>query len=642
MRRMLSQISYRGPDECAGAVGDGFALGVARLKIVDLITGSQPAVSEDGKVIVVFNGEIFNYRELRKSLEEKKYEFRTNSEVEVLLKLYLDAGISMVEKLNGQFAIAIRDSRDGTLHLLRDPFGIRPIFWWGNGHTIVFGSETKAISAFPGVLLSLDRKALVQTMRFWTVTGSRSAFSEISQVPPGHVLSWQPGNTKLSRYWHWPFSESVARLELDSDEEYFEAFRDAFGEAVRRQTLADVEVGSYISGGIDSTVIVHHLCQAPSCTNLSTFSLAFDDPEFDESAAQKTVADHYRSNHHSVRIGAADIANGISTSVRHAEAPFFRSAPVPMNLLSRRVREAGLKVVMTGEGADEVLLGYDLFRETAIRQFWARNPDSKCRGHLFRRLYDYLPRYKNRRYINLLLDFYRPTLGNVDDPHYAMAVRWKNGQALEPCFSKDLFELANRYDPVAELNEWLPDGFADADAIGRGQATEIMTLLSNYLLSSQGDRMALANGVETRYPYLDLEFVRFAARLPRNLKLRGLKDKFILRNAYAGAIPDSTRNRLKFAYQAPDKQAFFKAGKLDESVADILSADRIRSDGLFDPGAVETYCMSPPVRESGRQGIRANMLFMLVLTSTLLIEHFIRSPAPIITSAALRCQLMTV
>lgn len=642
LRLMLSQISYRGPDECTGAIGDGFGLGVARLTIVDLITGSQPAVSEDGKVIVVFNGEIFNFRELRASLIAKNYKFRTNSEVEVLLKLYLDSGISMVGKLNGQFAIAIRDSRDGTLHLLRDPFGIRPIFWWENGQTIVFGSETKAIFAFPGVSLSLDRKALLQTMRFWTVAGSRSAFSEIRQVPPGHALSWRNGKTKLSRYWYWPFSETVSPLKLDSDEEYFEAFRAAFGEAVERQTFADVEVGSYVSGGIDSTVIIHHLCQIPNRANVSTFSLSFDDPAFDESDAQKFVVDHYRTTHSMVRISAADIANGISASVRHAETPFFRSAPVPMNLLSKRVREAGIKVVMTGEGADEILLGYDLFRETAIRRFWARNPDSKCRGHLLRRLYGYLPQYRNPRYINLLLDFYRPTLKDVDDSHYAMAVRWNNGRALELSLSEELSDLADRYDPVADLNDWLPKGFANADAIERGQAVEVMTLLSNYLLSSQGDRMALANSVETRYPYLDLEFVQFAARLPRNLKLRGLKDKFILRNAYAGAIPDAIRIRQKFAYQAPDKQAFFNAGKVDEAVADILSKDRIRDDGLFDPEAVAKYCLSPPLRESGRQGIRANMLFMLVLTTTLLTEHFIRSRAPKTIPLTFRCHLITV
>ena len=189
---------------------------------------------------------------------------------------------------------------------------------------------------------------------------------------------------------------------------------------------------------------------------------------------------------------------------------------------------------MSGEGADEILLGYDLFREAKIRRFWARDPNSRCRGQLMRRLYDYLPQYKNPRYFNLMLDFYRPTLMQVDDPHYAMAVRWTNGKALEPCLSPDLQDTAairrpdRRARPLAAAAT-----IDDADDVERAQAIEAMTLLGNYLLSSQGDRMALANSVETRYPYLDLEFVRFAARLPRRIKLRGLKDKFVLREAYA-------------------------------------------------------------------------------------------------------------
>jgi asparagine synthase (glutamine-hydrolysing) len=296
-----------------------------------------------------------------------------------------------------------------------------------------------------------------------------------------------------------------------------------------------------------------------------------------------------------------------------------------MYRLSKEVRAAGLKVVMSGEGADEILLGYDLFREAKIRRFWARQPESRCRGQLLRRLYDYLPQFKNPRYFNLMLDFYRPTLMQVDDPHYAMAVRWSNGKALESCFSKDVQDISGAYDPTVDLDEWLPNGYGEADDLERAQAIEAMTLLGNYLLSSQGDRMALANSVETRYPYLDLDFVRFAARLPRELKLRGLKDKFILRQTYAGEIPEAVRNRKKFAYQAPEKKSFFADGTLVDWAADLLSRERIAGDGIFDPTYVEQYCLAPPVRDAGRQGFRNNMLFMIVLSTTLLIDRFVRA-----------------
>jgi asparagine synthase (glutamine-hydrolysing) len=641
LRAMLGQITYRGPDECTGSTGDGFAIGAARLSIVDLVTGTQPAISDDGRIFVVFNGEIFNYLELRSALSQRGCTFRSNSEVEVLLRLYQEHGVDMVRMLNGQFAVAIWDGARDVLHLLRDPFGIRPLFWWSDGRSAIFASEIKALLANDQVQVAIDARALVETVRYWTVVGDRTMFANIKQVPAGHTLSWKNGAARLERYWDWPFSHTVEPLRLGSDQDYFDAFRDSFAAAVRRQTMADVEVGAYVSGGIDSSAVVHHLAAASGERGLSTFSVGFDDAAFDESAAQLEVVRHYRTRHHEVRVGARDIADNFPTAVQHAETALFRSAPVPMYLLSRETHAAGLKVVMSGEGADEILLGYDLFREVKVRRFWARNPQSKWRGHLLRRLYDYLPQYKNPRHFNLLLDFYRPTLTQVEDPYYAMAVRWANSKALEACFSREVQALAAAYGP-AELAAWLPDGYADADDVERAQSIEVITLLSNYLLSSQGDRMSLANSVEGRYPFLDLEFVRFAARLPRRLKLRGLKDKFILRESYRGRIPESARTRKKFAYQAPDKQAFFHDGAPATWVADLLTPERIAEDGIFDPQFVTQYCLTPPPRDSGRQGFRNNLLFMVVLSTTLLIEQFVRQrPAGAATAPAPCLDVMT-
>jgi asparagine synthase (glutamine-hydrolysing) len=622
---MLAQVAYRGPDECTGAVGEGFAIGTTRLSIVDLVTGTQPAISDDAKTFVVFNGEIFNYRTLRASLVAKGHSFRSNSEVEVLLHLYQEYGPAMARMLNGQFAVAIWDARDESVHLFRDPFGIRPLFWWSDGRSVSFASEIKSLLANREVSVTFDPRALIQTLRFWTVVGDQTMFCGIKQVPPGHILSWRRGKVTLERYWDWPFSTCVEPLRLDSDAEYYEAFRDALAQSVKRQTMADVEVGAYISGGIDSTVIVRHLDELNRKRPLSTFSVAFDDPDYDESAAQAAVVQHYRTDHRVARVSVGDIAEDFSTAVIHAETALFRSAPVPMYRLSKEVHAAGIKVVMSGEGADEILLGYDLFREAKIRRFWARQPASRCRGQLLRRLYDYLPQYKNPRYFNLMLDFYRPTLAQTGDPHYAMAVRWSSGRALESCFSRDLRDIAGAYNPVAELEPWLPAHYAQVGDVERAQAIEAMTLLGNYLLSSQGDRMALANSVETRYPYLDLDFVRFAARLPHGLKLRGLKDKFILRQTYAGDIPEAVRNRKKFAYHAPEKKSFFPGGTLVEWAADMLSRERIARDGLFDPTYVEQYCLTPPAREAGRQSFRNNMLFMIVLSTTTLMDRFVRS-----------------
>ena len=344
LQAMLDRIDYRGPDECTGAVGDGFAIGTARLSIVDLVTGTQPAMSEDGRIFVVFNGEIFNYRDLRASLAAKGHVFRSNSEVEVLLRLYQEHGTAMARMLNGQFAIAIWDAGARALHLMRDPFGIRPLYWWSEGRSIMFASEIKALLANREVPAAFDPDGLLQTLRFWTVVGEQTMFRGIRQVPPGHVFSWREGKTSLERYWEWPFSGSVEPLRLNSDAEYFEAFRDALAQAVKRQTMADVEVGAYISGGIDSTVIVHNLRALDGDQGLSTFSVAFDDPDYDESGAQQAVVDHYRTQppHRPDRFGGhrRRFLNG-GRSCRDRPVPLGARADVPAVAEGPRGRHQG-------------------------------------------------------------------------------------------------------------------------------------------------------------------------------------------------------------------------------------------------------------------------------------------------------------
>ena len=341
---MLGQIAYRGPDECTGAVGDGFAIGTARLSIVDLVTGTQPAISDDGKTFVVFNGEIFNYRDLRASLAAKGHTFRSNSEVEVLLHLYQEHGPAMARMLNGQFAVAIWDAGAGSVHLFRDPFGIRPLFWWSNGRSINLRLRSQSAARQSRSLRDLDLRALIQTLRFWTVVGERTMFGEIKQVPPGHMLSWRRGKACLERYWDWPFSSSVEPLRLNSDAEYCEAFHDAFAQSVKRQTMADVEVGAYISGGINSSVIVRHLDELNGKRSLSTFSVAFDDPDYDESDAQQAVVQHYRTHHRVARIGISDIAEDFPNAVcscRNGVVPLRPGADVSLVERGARSRHQG-------------------------------------------------------------------------------------------------------------------------------------------------------------------------------------------------------------------------------------------------------------------------------------------------------------
>src|SRR5262245_5800395 len=627
LTRMLSTIRYRGPDDVAGFCQDQYGIGMVRLSIVDLAGGLQPALTPDRQIALVFNGEIFNYRDLRRELAEKGETFTTNSEVEVLLKLYRRDGLAMASRLNGQFAIAILDLRDKRLALIRDPFGIRPLFWTRVDGGLVFASEIKALAAHPMVDLRLDPVALLQTLRFWTVVGDRSAFEGIRQVPAGHYLTFDAqGDARLERYWTWPFPQTSSELRLSRDDEYFEAFREQLDACIKRQSMADVEVGSYLSGGIDSTVLAVRAAHQMT-DRLKTYSVTFADQGYDESPAQREIVSHYKFQHAAIQVADADIARVFPKVVYHAEAPLFRTAPAPLYLLSERVRQDGIKVVFTGEGADEVLLGYDLFREVAIRRFWERQPDSRCRPQLFRRLYHYLPQFRNARYAGLVTDMYKAHLVAPDDPHYAMRIRWANGKAMEGCLSKDVQQRYHDYDPVADLARWLPPGYWDASDIQKAQQIEVALLLGNYLLSSQGDRMSMSHSVEGRYPYLDLEFVKFAASLPQNVKLRSLRDKYVLRNAFDGEIPDAIRTRPKVAYQAPEMKAFFCDENTANATADVLSADRVRELGLFDPAFVSYLSTKARSRQFDRLGFRDNMCFVVIVSTLLLHDLLVKGRA---------------
>jgi len=643
---MLEQIRHRGPDCFGGFIYQGVALGSARLSIVDIEGGKQPAVNDARSVAVVFNGEIVNYLQLRAELMAQGVQFRTNSEVETLLYLYLRDGPALFSRLNGQFSVAIWDGRDGGKIVLgRDRFGIRPLFWRPEKDGgLTFGSEIKALAARGDGALSLNKKALAQTFRFWTVVGDTSPFEGIYQLPPGCTLT-QEGRQKprVNRYWSQHFSLPSEDGPNVSEEDYFAQFREQFDAAISRQSMADVTVGSYLSGGIDSSIIAIRLQKMIGQEHLRTYSIAFEDKEFDESDAQNAVAKEFGFNHNTVKISSSDIGANFPQVVWQAEAPLFRTASVPLFLLSRRVHQDGIKVVMTGEGADEMLLGYDLFRETAIRRFWGRQPDSKWRGQLFRKVYHYLPQFRNPRYANMMLDFYRPFLKDEhNDPHYPMAVRWANGQALDVYLSAEYKEELKCYNPIEDLDAWLFDGYTQGDDIERAQSIEVQSLLANYLLSSQGDRMSMGHAVEGRYPYLDNEFTEFAAGLPRNLKLRGLKDKFILRNAFGNEIPEIVRNRPKVAYQAPDMKGFFIDGKLPAYADELLSPERVREVGLFDPHHVTRLVEKGRTFNLDRVGFRDNMAFVLILSTMLLDDIFVRKNMSFVSDVSNKPKLCLV
>jgi len=616
LERMIGQVQHRGPDGYGYLVDGPAALAHARLSIIDLSTGDQPIANEDRSVWVVFNGEIFNYVELRAELQRRGHRFATQSDTETLVHAYEEYGDDFVDHLNGQFAIALWDARRQRLLLARDRLGIRPLVWCEDGGRLLFASEVKSLRPVLTHALAIDPQGLGQVFTFWSTVGERTVFAGIRNLPPGHRLVVEGGRVRISRYWQWQPPAGPTPMTLD---EAAEELRHRLIEAVRLQLRADVPVGAYLSGGLDSSGIVA-LIRNFTSTPVRTFSVAFDDPEFDEREHQQAMVRHLGTEHSTIVCRRADIAEQFPRLVRHAETPVLRTAPVPLMLLSGLVRDSGFKVVLTGEGADEVFGGYDLFKEAKVRRFWARQPQSTARPALLTRLYPYL-RHSPVGRAGMAASFYGQRLQDTADPFYAHRPRWATTARTWNLLSPGVRSALHAVD--GDLQAELPAGFGDWSPLLRDQYVESQTLLAGYLLSSQGDRVAMANSIEGRFPFLDHTVVEFANTLPDRFKLRGLTEKAVLRRALAPLLPHAVATRTKQPYRAPDSQSFFDdQGRAPDYVEALLDPARVTSSGLFDPQAVAR--LSAKCRTGKAIGFSDNMAFVGILSTLLLEEAMVR------------------
>ena len=626
IRKMLSQLHHRGPDERGYYLGPDVALGNTRLSIVDLAGGTQPIENESRRLVIVMNGEIYNHLELAEELKAKGHRFRTRCDTEVALHLYEEYGREFVHKLNGQFAIAIWEKDERRLFLVRDRPGIRPLFFFCDGKKLVFGSEIKAIFADRSIQRELDPRGIDQIFTFWTSIGETSSFKGIRQVQPGCWVEFKDGQLTSGRYWDYPLPKGDLTEEHPGDEHHYkEAFLEQLSRSVRLRLRADVTVGSYLSGGIDSSAIAL-LAQKEKGSNLKTYGIEFSDEFLDESAFQQQMVDHLGSDHRKIRCQHSDIAEVFRSVVWHAEQPLFRTAPSPLFLLSKLVRDDGIKVVLTGEGADELLWGYDLFKEAAVLRFWARDPDSKLRPQLFRRLYGHHPVFRNPRYASMLIGLYRPALADTTNPFFSHAYRWQTNAKQKALFSDTFRDRLGGYSATDHLRDLMPEDFPNFGNNGRAQYLECRLLLQGNLLSSQGDRMSMSHSVEGRYPFLDHEFIEFCARLPSRYKLRVLRDKYILRSAFKSTLPSTITTRPKHAYQAPEISSFVSNGRLSDYVREAMSAGRVDEAGVFDAPAVTQLVERAERLTHEQSGIRDNLAFVQVLSTQILHDRFIKQP----------------
>lgn len=620
--RMLTMLHHRGP-ESAGVWSDGpVALGHARLSIIDIQGGMQPMANEDGTVWAIVNGEVFNFVELRAELLRAGHRFRTRSDSEVIVHLYEDHGTGLLEMLNGQYAFAVWDGRRRRLFLARDRLGVRPLFYTVAQGTFIFASEVKALLSDPRVERRPHLRALEQVFTYWAALPGETMFEGIRELRAGHLLTVGPGDSapKENRYWSLDFSsearEATPGAAADTSE-----LRALLFDATRIRLRSDVPVGAYLSGGLDSSALTS-IATRLSQTGVQTFSVVFENPEFDERAHQEALAKALGTDHRVIECRDRDIAAALPEAIWHAETPLLRTAPVPMLMLSSLVRDSGLKVVLTGEGADEMFAGYDIFKETLIRRFWARRPESRIRPLLFQRLYGWIPGLQRNTAASLAA-FFGWNLTETDDPLYSHLIRWQNTSRLSRLFSAELrleLSVGQGHDGVRAL---LPREIESWHPLSRAQFLEVLTFMTPYLLSSQGDRMAMAHSVEGRFPFLDHRVVEFAARTPPNLRLVGLREKHLLREAVEELLPSEVVCRPKQPYRAPIVKVL-SGPDAPPYVDELLSPEAVKASGFFDPRAIEhlqTRCLrGEAASESDAMGLVG------VLTTQLWFEQFM-SPA---------------
>jgi len=620
LERMIGAIGYRGPDESGVMCDRNAGLAHARLSIIDLEGGSQPIHNEDKTLWITFNGEIYNYIELREELIKKGHRFYTRSDTEVILHLFEEKGEDCVKEFNGQWAFAIWDATSGRLFLSRDRLGIRPLFYTLAHNAFVFASEIKSIFTDPAIERRIDRRALDQIFTLWVTLPPTTAFEGISELPPGHSMTVKDGDITVKQYWAPDFPATYRERDRS---DWVDELRSLLIDSTRLRLRSDVPVGAYLSGGLDSSVTTA-LIKGFTDSRLRTFSVCFEDSEFDESSFQHDVIRHLDTDHQEVRCSRRDIGSVFPDVVWHAEKPIVRTAPAPLFLLSGLVREAGYKVVLTGEGSDEILGGYDIYKEAKIRRFWGAFPDSRIRPLLLKRLYPYMKNIQAQP-IAYLKAFFHVREEDLDSPFFSHLPRWDMTSKLKMFFSQDVKAELDGYDVYDDVRRRIPEDFERWDEFCRAQFLETTCLLPGYILSSQGDRVAMAHSIEGRFPFLDHRVVELAAAMPPLMKMKGLNEKFVLKKASEDLVPASVNKRPKQPYRAPEAVSFFErtGGDGTDYVQELLSSDRIKEDGLFNAAAVEK--LVDKVRRGQAVGIKDNMALVSVLSTELVVEQFLRN-----------------
>jgi len=624
---MLSALTHRGPDTNGAYRDSSILLAHSRLSIIDIHSGDQPLCNETSNMWIVFNGEIFNYLELRKDLEHRGHVFATKSDTEVIVHAYEEWGSEAFSRFNGQWSLALWDASLNELVLARDPLGICPLYYCRYQHRLYFASEIGAIfAANPDIPRSIDPVGLSEVFTFWAPIGKQTTFSNIYQVKPSEVLLVSKNGGMASTSVNSINFSQQSDVQLPSPEDAARMVGDALRDSIGLRLLrSDVPVGCYLSGGLDSSLLTSIACQlAPK--KVCTYSIRFSETHFDEGKFQQMVVGQYGTDHNEIVINQSDVSNVFPDVIRRCEQPILRTSPAPLFLLSKAVFGNNMKVVLSGEGSDEIFGGYDIFKEAKIRRFWARCPDSRLRPSLFKKLY--LSEARSPVALGEMTnEFFGHALADVLKPGFAHGPRWKATMAIQRFFNPETREASREVNVLSRLLTSLPDCFSGWQPLAQDQFIEIQTILSGFLLSSQGDRMLMSHSVEGRFPFLDSKLISMMSTMPDIYKIKGLCEKYLLKRVAKGIVPSDIIKRTKQPYKAPEAACFLE-GKKNDYLDVIFSSDSIKESSLFDVTNVQRLIKkleghSSPVKSSNND----NMAFIAILSTQLLYFTFIR-PMP--------------
>ncbi|MFA6471439.1 MAG: asparagine synthase (glutamine-hydrolyzing) [Candidatus Latescibacterota bacterium] len=593
LEAMTSRLAHRGPDDEAFHVMPGFSIGFRRLSIVDLSGGRQPYVSDDGRIVCACNGEIYNWREIRAHLESHGHVFHTHCDTEVVLHAFREYGPGFVERLKGQFAYAVYDDAVRKLYLGRDHVGIAPMFWTVHDGVVVFASEIKAILAYPGIKRRVDLTALDQLISFPGILSPRTMFEGISSLQPGHYIEVTPESVRDVEYWDLIYPEAGG-TGLDENAAV-SMLDDALRHAVGDRLQADVPVGFYLSGGLDSSLVGALIHDLTPGIRRHSFSIGFSNPDIDERRFQRIMVKQTGSIHHEVEFRPEDVERLMPEVIRQAECPLKETYDVCSLILSGLVREHGLKVVQTGEGADELFAGYvgyrlDVGREAAGLGYVESMMEADIRNRLWGD-----PDLMYER------DFY--PLREIKEALYHPDIAG----------GLDTFECIN----AQVVN---PSRIAGRHPFHKRSYLDFKLRLADHLLSDHGDRMALGRSVEARYPFLDTGVIDAAVCMDPGLLVRNGREKHILRQVAARYLGAEILNREKFSFVAPGSPYLITRGIA--WAEEVLDPDTINRQGYFDPATVARLKQMYSTENFTINQTFDNDLLMIVMTFGLFLREF--------------------